>query len=583
MIAFSKPAARIKTDFIVSDIENRMGSNLNDTNSGTLLAICTYDGESYTMHENWFAWFEWVKLKARNEKRYRTIYAHNGSGWDWLSFISHILKKDHNQTFSTIENSNRIILVSLQTDDGVTIKLVDSVYLLASSLDDAATKYTGKGKVKLDHKPEWYYDNDRPKFWEYIQGDTATLYTTLLAFANLVYSRIAPIPKLGVTLPSTSLRCFQTSYLSKEITTPGSDRIKRLARQGYSGGRVEVFHPGYYPQIHVYDINSLYPSVMATTPVPNTGNARFTKKLDLDSCGIYTIRFNQPDRSRYPLLMVDGFGAYSGTGTYYVPEIRRLAEMGGKIEVIEGCIFQSSAIIFKDYVEKLYKLRMEDKDGPLGNTCKLLMNSLYGKFAIRPERKTTRRLSATDALELIRSGEKVECLNPADGVYRITEETEITYEHCAIAGTITSESRARLWESFNSGTVYCDTDSIHTLREFDGERIGPGLGQWKQEYKGEGIYVGKKLYALRSSAGTEKIRAKGIRVKRKPDDELGFDLTFDGLKTLLDGNKIKCTFRGAVTANQTLKGQNPCQFREKTRVIRQTAKPNPLLPILPMV
>lgn len=54
------------------------------------------------------------------------------------------------------------------------------------------------------------------------------------------------------------------------------------------------------------------------------------------------------------------------------------------LEVIEGVLFERGNI-FKKYVETLYKLRKSfKKEDPKNLICKLLLNSLYGKFGMNP-------------------------------------------------------------------------------------------------------------------------------------------------------------------------------------------------------
>lgn len=567
MISKSKPANRIRKEWVVADIENR--------SDGSLIAIETYDGTNKKIHFDWDSWLYYVVEMAKDDKSYRTIYAHNGGAWDWLSFIEWIIKSRPSLTFNTIENGGRLVALFVKIQ-GLTIRLCDSIFLLQSKLEDAAQTYIKKGKVKIKHLPEWYWDNDRDTFWEYLHEDCVTLHETLLAFADTIYSKIAPIGSMGLTLPSTSMKCFRTSYLDREIEIPQSEDLKSMLREGYTGGRVEVFKPGYFPNVYVYDFNSLYPSVMMDTPVPVTGDAFYSDTFDPDSCGVWDIDFEQKDTSKLPLLMVKGEGVYSGSGVYFTNEINTLIQHArGKVKVNGGYAFRESEVLFRSYIDKLYTLRMTDRSGPIGNLCKLMMNSLYGRFGIKPERTST-HLVDMDALDsILEKGHHVECLNAEIGLYSITEETVQHGEHVGIAGTITSEARSRLWRSFNTGTVYCDTDSVHTTNPIPSN--ASKLGSLKEEYVGEGVYLGRKLYALNNEKSS-KVRVKGVRVKKDDDDELGFPLDFHGLKAIVDCGSIECVFRSAPTKNRVLQGGKSCTFNpkiEKTtkrkRTIRRTA------------
>lgn len=561
MITQLKPSSDISLEFVAADIENRK--------DGSVITIDTYDGERHYEYPDWNTWLGGMASNAQYDKRFRTIYAHNGGGWDWLSFIEWVLAKNPSQTFHTIENGTRLIAVIVPVDEGPTIKLVDSLFLSGNppcSLDEWAKKYLGRGKVKLEQLPEWYWENDRETYHKYHRMDTELLYDTICAFGRLLHSKVAPIGKLGMTLPSTALRAFQTAFVPYEVTVPGNETLRAALRSGYVGGRVEVFKCGVYEDIHVYDFNSLYPSVMASTPVPVSGVACNTSRFDPNGCGVYRIRFQQRNRKAKPLLISGGLGVYEGEGWYYTPEIRRLIEMAdGKVEVLDGWEFDETGVLFRNYVETLYALRMTDKDGPLGNTCKLLMNSLYGKFGQHPLRSRTIHADADVITEIMEQGHTVDIVNASKGIYRVSELHKTNFEHVGIAGTITSEARGRLWEAFNTGTVYCDTDSVHTTTPIS-ENVGPNLGQLKLEYKGKGVYVGKKLYAL-DDGKKPKVRAKGVKI----GGEFGFPLDFAGLQSLLSGAKIETHFRSGVTAKSVIKGNKACVFVDRKRTIRKTA------------
>jgi hypothetical protein len=294
---------RIDKTFSVADIENRT--------DGTVLAVGHFDGERYQKFENWDSWLSYCF--SSEDKRDHYVYAHNGSGWDWLSLIEHICKNGLDYTFDSIQNGSKLVCVML-SNGKTTIKLLDSLFILQSSLDKAAKLFTGKGKANLEYLPEWYYYNDRATFNYYLKTDCMVLHETMTAFCDTVFSKIAPIGRLGITLPSTAMKVFTTKYLSDVLHIPSHEGLRKALRLGYCGGRVEVFKPGYFPKVNVYDVNSLYPSVMADTPVPINARFRETTKPDLDGCGIFYVKYKQ--KKGVPLLLHNGLGSYTGEGWY---------------------------------------------------------------------------------------------------------------------------------------------------------------------------------------------------------------------------------------------------------------------------
>jgi hypothetical protein len=560
MITKLDPASRINKEFSVVDIENRR--------NGDLIEISTYNGVEETRHANWYQWYKWISKVSKYDKRYQTIYAHNGGGWDFLSFIHYVISTDDKVCFYTIENGGKIVAVMIPNGK-VTIKLCDSLYLIKCSLDQAGEKYVGRGKVKDDRLPEELYDTDREKFNQYLSNDCKLLYEVLCKFADIIYTKVAPIPKMGLTLPSTALKCFRTSYLDNEISIPKCIKLKQALRNAYTGGRVEVFKPGEYKNVNVFDFNSLYPYVMATTNVPTGGDAQYTRKSCFDKCGVFHIEFVQHDTNRPALFVQNGIGIYKGCGWFFSNEIRCFLENRlGNIKTLEGYAFPKSEIIFGSYVDRLYSLRMSDKNSPLGETCKLLLNSLYGKFGIKEERKSTLYADHDVAKEWKKAGKDLVLLDEENLIWQVTEIVEPAYEHVGIAGTITSQARAVLYNAMNENTIYCDTDSIHTT---DTMATSNKLGELKLEFSGAGVYCGKKLYALKNGK-EEKIRAKGIKVGGK----FGFSLCFDDLANIANGGTVETEFISGTTANEVYKGKKPCTLTKENntrkRKIRKTVK-----------
>ena len=68
-----------------------------------------------------------------------------------------------------------------------------------------------------------------------------------------------------------------------------------------------------------------------------------------------------------------------------VEELKVALKMGYTIEVLSGVTFKRGKIC-TDFISKLYKMRKSHpKRTPLNLLCKLLLNSLYGKFKMSPK------------------------------------------------------------------------------------------------------------------------------------------------------------------------------------------------------
>ena len=569
MIRPLKPSENASGTFTVCDIENYP--------DGSLLTIDTAwredgGGIEHTTYYDWHDWFRWVSNKAIHDKRFRRIYAHNGGGWDWLSLAEWMLRNKTDCRMSIASACSRMIALRVHINKKCTIWLCDSVQLLRSSLDTLAKKFLGYGKVDLKGKlPHEVYQQNPEKFMEYVHRDTETLLLVLEKALKLIRDRVAKIDTLGVTIGSTALKVFRTIGIDKPISIPTDNRVKSFLRKAYKGGRVEVFRYGYYPRINVYDVNSLYPYIMKTCKVPISSRGFWTDKYIPDTCGAYEIEFYQSRKDIPPVFMIDGDGVYEGRGYYFAPEIRTLLKYDplATINVIRGYCFIDSATLFASFVDRLYNLRLEDRDGPVSLLAKYLLNSCYGKFGQHSEKETVEYGLGTEDIEaMVSKGIPVRPISIDSGVFGVTRSLECSFEHVGIAGTITAEARAYLYGTMaqlpRASIVYCDTDSIHTIASIDNGLVGEKLGQYKQEFGGEGVYVAKKVYALRCGRD-QKIRCKGVSVGGK----FGSRLSFDDILEISKGKEITCQFQKPTTIVGVLKGQKSCVFSNRVRTIRK--------------
>jgi len=320
----------------------------------------------------------------------------------------------------------------------------------------------------------------------------------------------------------------------------------------------------------------LYSSVMLGTPVPTSSRGWSVNGCEFESdwVGCFSVEFSQVRTDLPSVLLCDGRGSYRGMGVYFSPELSKLREVdpAARIEIIDGFVFLDTAVVFADYVRRLYALRLQDPGGPLSLLCKYLLNSLYGKFGQHPIREQIVSVDSFERLyELIEDGARVKVIDDDRGIYSMEQETVCRFEHVGIAGIVTSAARAKLYDGLIqagfSNVLYCDTDSVHTLMPLSGNLVGAALGAFKLEFVGEAVYAGKKLYALRNGSG-ETIRAKGVSVGGRN----GCRLSFDDIRSLAEDpqRSIQCRFSRPATPRQVFHGQAPCYFTEKTRSIRMT-------------
>jgi len=568
-----EPSEHSSADFVVCDIEN--------DSTGAVIDIDTCWRDQLTgdivhiRHANWREFWDWIKPLARKERKFRTIYAHNGGGWDWLSLADELLRElttDKDAVSAVVAGSSMIVL-SVRVSKYYTFRLCDSLQLLRSGLDKLADQFLGRGKIDLGGRlPEQVKKDDPELYDRYLNWDTESLLLVLETALNTLRENVAKIDNFGITIGSTAMKVFRTVGIETPITIPWDTKLKDLLREGYKGGRVECFNSGVFDSVYVYDINSLYPSVMLQYSVPISDRGEWTTRFNSKGCGVYRIRYRQLNK-RIPAVMIDGgVSSYEGVGVFFTPEIALLLEVDklASIEVIEGFEFFDCEHIFADYVSKLYQLRKDNPDTPLSLLCKFLLNSLYGKFGQNPQREQLIHVKDFDNLyELIQDSASVTVLDEHKGIFQVSASSDCAFEHVGIAGTITSNARVKLYRGLleaKNGLVYCDTDSVHTTKPISDSLVSMELGDFKKEFEGAGAYAGKKLYALRDRNGKEKIRAKGVSVGGRN----GQRLSFDDLCRVVNGEQIQCEFFRPATVRQVFAGQSPCVFKPKRRTIKRT-------------
>ena len=274
----------------------------------------------------------------------------------------------------------------------------------------------------------------------------------------------------------------------------------------------------------VYDVNSLYPSVMRTKLLPYgqpkfyEGGYNSVAQFVKDQYPLYIQRIRVKMFDLKPGKMPNvqiresvNFKAteYQTSNRYYDEELKEEkyeecvftftsvqldrfldsynTPMG--IEYIDGYLFKGSYGIFDKYIDTFMQLKETGK-GAKKATAKLCLNSLYGKFGTNPQREerivefydgvfsTTNRDEEGNLLEYL-----------SDSVY------------LPMASFITAYARDVLINAVNSvfdRFLYCDTDSIHILgNEIPDIPIhDTKLGYWKLEGRFvDAKYIGAKRYA----------------------------------------------------------------------------------------
>ena len=241
----------------------------------------------------------------------------------------------------------------------------------------------------------------------------------------------------------------------------------------------------------VYDVNSLYPSVMYFRPLPVGNPVPFAGKY----------RGDGPDARRYPLyiqrltctfrLRPDHLPTVQLKNNPRFHETEYLTECTEPVQLhmtnvdlgiflehydVEvrtwdgGYMFRQEKGLFKSYIDHWMHIK-ETTTGGMRQLAKLMLNSLYGKFATNPDVTPKLAYLKPDGSVGYRMGDHEE----RDPVY-----TPLGCFVTAWARYKTITSAQAVFDRF----MYADTDSLHVLgcEPVKGIEVHPTkLGMWKHE------------------------------------------------------------------------------------------------------
>lgn len=549
-------------------------------------AYCAYEG-----FESWLADFIVLYRLGEHDKelkgRMGKLYAHNGANFDYLSLLMYLQENALLKDCQYFMADSTGIGVKIELVNGIEITLLDSYRLMPASLAKLTHTFGVQNeKQVVPEECKNDYDLFKQKypelFWSYLRADCLGLQEVIFKFWQMMYDMFGTVGHLPMTLPSLALRVF-TKFIDEGIMTPNNPKLKQLERDAYKGGLTLCIHTGTYDSITVYDVNSMYPSVMASEQYPTSYIGYWTRHFDPNVTALWRAEFTQPELPYPPFLFDEKRGArYNGTGAYTTTELNHLTTIGGSFNISEGYVYRRTAPLFERFVSTLYERRKQatlEGDEALAFTLKIMLNSLYGKFAQREAGYKIVLGSGALIRELLVDKATFHLL----GDFLAIEETrEVRHTFVAVAAMITANARIRLHTLMQEhideygveSVVYCDTDSIHVTT--GAMPTSAELGAVKEEQSGMmGAYAGKKIYALsepkqlygETIPGKNKaIKAKGIgrrithgqlehnTIARLSDDtEEDQAVTFSGfpsVKEVLSGKKVAAKTR---TITRTIK------------------------------
>lgn len=466
--------------------------------------VGVFDGNAYRSYKT-FPDFLASELNSKNRGAW--FYAHAGGMAD-VQFVFETLVTDPAYKGYTVKASfsgSSAIIVRISQGKNSWI-FVDSYWLLRDKLANIA-KMIGMEKTgpsedcSEEEIAEWYATVPFDELRSYNANDCIVLWRAISTFETALLSLGG---QLQMTLASCSMQLFRRKYLRRNIETV--DAVNDKVAQAYIASRVEDFRPR-ATDAYYYDINSSFPYSM-TKPAPGEliGVDRSLPAFE-GELFFSDVEIEVPDTYLTPAPARLGGRIFFPTGSWRswfgVSDIEAILREGGKIKKVHQTYHFEPFHDLASFALDLYG-RRRDTDDPVEKTVyKLLLNSLYGKFAeseektiihIHPSAKTLSRLSFEDML--------------FPGAYQEVATVPIPHAWVPISAHITALSRDALFKflGMTRRFFYCDTDGFATQDRFlTGKELGDLKLEKVQMPWEEWRFLQPKLYRL-----GDKVKAKGF-------------------------------------------------------------------------
>lgn len=485
-------------------------------------ALGLYDGERYRYTEGPNC-LEAMRKVIENLPP-GIIYAHNGGRFDFFLFMEWFI----NNPMRVI--NSRIVKARMRCETGWH-ELRDSYAIMpfplkkalgkARKLDIDITKL--EKAVRHLHMSEIlsYLKMDCVSLWELVTdfidefGPMLTIGSTAMkelkkvhSFDNLEQSQDAPLDsRTLLLLPCMDVCCKDGNRLNAGLRS-----------HYYYGGRVQAFKKGVLEGAwKVFDVNSMYPSVMKSALHPIGAPSSEGMTIRENTCFVSVRGWNY---GAFPVRVKGGGISFEQEyGVFHVTrhEWDTAEELGlFKPEKVLRCVNFDRRSNFSEFIEMVYGNRLAyNLAGHLnkGLFWKTIGNSSYGKFSQNPDHYKEFIITDTHT-DLHDEGFKPEEIKYGTYIVWSKRGRDSSRYNVAVGASITGAARAVLLRGIHGSKnpIYCDTDSV-ICEALELEQHQTNLGAWKLEATADTACIaGKKLYALFENGKVVKQANKGVRV-----------------------------------------------------------------------
>jgi hypothetical protein len=417
-----------------------------------------YDGKEFRGFDTLLEAMEYFMQRKYSNWR---CFLHNMAGYDGQFIIEALAENFDGYKFEILSNNGASMIRVYPKSAGrkyhpYSWTFLDSYRLLPKSLKDLTHSFDVEHK-KLDDIDFKNIKADPAKLERYLMYDCMGLYEVLKKFEGWFKKYKVP---LMPTTPSQAMAVYRR-MMDYPIPTLAPE-VEKFVRKAYYGGRTEIFKMKCDKKLNLYDVNSLYPSVMAKYPMPVGTPKRVTDFVE-GAVGFYHCRVYVPEMYLPPLpYNMNGkliFPCGRFEGYYSSIEIELAKSLGCKVTVKDGYVFPSD-YIFKKYVDTFYELK-KNGDEVTKAIAKLMLVALYGKFGQNREKFTIVKPDPNHLKGLIPIPEMQEF-----GLYQKKTVSRAVFIIPSISAWVTACARVELYKwmqkAGNENIYYADSVTADT-------------------------------------------------------------------------------------------------------------------------
>jgi len=353
------------------------------------------------------------------------------------------------------------------------IKLYDSARILRASIEALGRM------LNLPKLPQPGVEDDDGKWREYCLRDVEILEQAVYAWIKFLQHH--DLGNFCPTLASQAYHTYRYKFMREDLYSSRDPEIVEMEYEAYRGGRSEAFFLGEVRGKNLYklDVNSMYPYVMLEYHHP---------VRPLWICEDVSVQKLRELSNSYWLIVdadivtTEPFLAVRRNGKLLFPVGRIRAILCGEevtyalahnyVRAVRKAIIYRRAKPFDAYVKFFWNLRQKAKsegDTVTEQNCKLLLNSLYGKFGERMRESYVEKVHDDVGwkYEIL-----VDTATGRRGILKCLGNTTIAtfttgpayFAVPAIAASVTAGARIYLWQLMLAAGLenvyYVDTDSL---------------------------------------------------------------------------------------------------------------------------